>query len=415
MVSYALRVPNDRELMYQIDIIDGFGSYTDHFMRCPVFRGIGAVSYKYYCLFQHHVSPPASKAPQNNGAGAKSEGVVQYPPLDPSYIMGSELGPYISRPSLSLFTHLGASVAFLGIDARTERTRHQINYPSTYSAIFSRVSASLSSNHDIKHIIVLLGVPIAYPRLAWLEQIFTSPLIGPIRFLNKRFGVAGSFFNKFDGKPDLLDDLDDHYTARQHKHERKRLILSLQDIAAKHSVRITILGGDVHLAALGSFYSNPKQGLPKEKDHRYMANIISSAITNHPPPKAVADLLARRNKVHHLDHETDETLIPLFEKNPGGVEKNSVFNKLTMPSRNYALITENRGSGTVDEVNGNYEVSNGDAPNGSQINGNKASQHAPTTERKMGGLDVSFRVEIDQHDAQGKTDAYGFSIPPLEV
>jgi hypothetical protein len=28
------------------DIIDGFGSYTDHFMRCAVFRGIGGVAHK---------------------------------------------------------------------------------------------------------------------------------------------------------------------------------------------------------------------------------------------------------------------------------------------------------------------------------------------------------------------------------
>lgn len=28
------------------DIIDGFGSYTDHFMRAPVFRGIGGVAHK---------------------------------------------------------------------------------------------------------------------------------------------------------------------------------------------------------------------------------------------------------------------------------------------------------------------------------------------------------------------------------
>ena len=400
------------------DIIDGFGSYTDHFMRCPVFRGIGAISYKYYCLFQHHVAPLTSM--QTNGAGAKSEGAV--PTLDPSYIIGSELGPYISRPSLSIYTHLGAEIAFLGIDARTERTRHQVNYPSTYTAIFSRVSSSLTSNPTIKHLIVLLGVPIAYPRLAWLEQIFTSPLIGPIRFLNKRFGVAGSFFNKFDGKPDLLDDLDDHYTARQHKRERKHLILSLQALAAKHSVRVTILGGDVHLAALGSFYSNSKLGLTKEKDHRYMANIISSAITNHPPPKAVADLLARRNKVHHLDHDTDETLVPLFEKDPGGVEKNSAFNKLTMPSRNYAIITRSEhgeGVGTNGFVGANGSANNGNEngqlPNGGQMNGNKASMHAPTSEKRAGGLDVTFRVEIDQHDAQGATHGYGFSIPPLEI
>jgi hypothetical protein len=32
------------------DIIDGFGSYTDHFMRCAVFRGIGGVAHKYDVL-----------------------------------------------------------------------------------------------------------------------------------------------------------------------------------------------------------------------------------------------------------------------------------------------------------------------------------------------------------------------------
>jgi hypothetical protein len=43
-----------------IQIIDGFGSYVDEFMRCPVFRGIGGVANKYYLLFQHHLAPPIS-------------------------------------------------------------------------------------------------------------------------------------------------------------------------------------------------------------------------------------------------------------------------------------------------------------------------------------------------------------------
>jgi PhoD related phosphatase len=78
--------------------------------------------------------------------------------------------------------------------------------------------------------------------------------------------------------------LDDHYTAKQHKHERLELILELQKIAAEFSVRITILGGDVHLAACGRFYSHPQLGIPVINDHRYIANIISSAIVNKPPP-----------------------------------------------------------------------------------------------------------------------------------
>lgn len=55
----------------------------------------------------------------------------------------------------------------VGIDARTERTRHQINYPETYDMIFNRLRKELQvaseSGKPIKHVILLLGIPIAYP------------------------------------------------------------------------------------------------------------------------------------------------------------------------------------------------------------------------------------------------------------
>merc|ERR1719301_334810 len=133
------------------------------------------------------------------------------------------------------------------------------------------------------HLIVLLGIPIAYPRLTWLENVLRSPLAGPMKLMHKRFGLGGALFNQFDGNFDLLDDLDDHY----------------------------------------------------------IANVVSSAIVNKPPPQAVANLLAKRNKIHHLDHDTDETLLDLFNKDPGESNKTAGSNHCTMPSRNFASITEN--------------------------------------------------------------------------
>ena len=57
-----------------------------------------------------------------------------------------------------------------------------------------------------------------------------------------RMGILGNFLNKFDGGVEILDDLDDHWTAKNHKHERNWLIEELQILAAEKSVRVIILG-----------------------------------------------------------------------------------------------------------------------------------------------------------------------------
>ncbi|KAF3480295.1 uncharacterized protein GIQ15_05642 [Arthroderma uncinatum] len=415
------------------DIIDGFGSYTDHFMRCAVFRGLGGVAFKYYCLFQHHNAPPVSTfttdAPQTMQASGGTAGpdqrqlensyVYKETQDEPSWIVGSKPGPYVEETSRNLYMRLGKRIAFAGIDARTERTRHQVNYPETYDAIFARLKREFAAaNGEIKHLILLLGVPIAYPRLAWLENILSSPLITPIRLLNKRFGWGGSFFNKFDGQVDLLDDLDDHYTARQHKSERRNLIQRLQQLSSRFSVRVTILGGDVHLAAVGRFYSRVKDQVPIDNDPKYMINIISSAITNKPPPKAVANLLASRNKIHHLDRHTDETLMKIFNEQPGGKDKSSASNKVTMPSRNYACITEvtapaNNPVASGEQAELSKAPKDGHDPlhPGEQDAGTKyrSSDGVSNVTGKAGGLDIAIRVEIDPADIEGKTEGYGFS------
>lgn len=264
--------------------------------------------------------------------------------------------------------------------------------------------------------------------MTWLENILRSPIIGPIKFLHRRFGVGGGLFNQFDGSVDLLDDLDDHYTAKTHKIERRNLVEGLQKVAAEFSVRITILGGDVHLAALGRFYSNPKLKLPVEKDNRYMANVVSSAIVNKPPPQAVANLLARRNKIHHLNEQTDETLLDFFNKDPGESNKTADHNHCTMPSRNFAMLTENSPNNAAAATNGEAQL-DGEAPAPQSFVGkdghsemSQGELHAGTKHKSAsdahgrgndGSLDIRINVEIDQHSAEGETEAYGLSVPVL--
>lgn len=441
------------------DIIDGFGNYADHFMRCAVVHGIGGMAFKYYCLFQHHVPPPASiswgsittQPPDAAGTSANPRRlsetfILQGRPQDECFIMGRRSGSYINECSRSLYLRLGARIGFLGIDARTERTRHQINYENTYELILTRMQQELSSPgpSKITHLIVLLSVPIAYPRLNWLDNFIRSPIKGPIRSISRQFGIAGGRFNQFDRQGDRSEDLGYLYTAPQHKHERKYLILKLQELAQMYNVRITILSGDVHLAAVGCFYANPKLGIPVEEDHRYMPNVISSAITDQPSPRANADLLARRNKIYHLDHDTEETLMNIWDEDAGDVAKIPQRNKVTMPSRNYAILSESPRppsySHATDEdftnalrINGRptnvYDGIGKLASSAESLKGTGKEEDgrpplhpgvgAPGTSHRAatgvyagkgdGALDVCFRVEIDPKDMEGKTKGYGFT------
>ncbi|KAL1838673.1 hypothetical protein VTJ49DRAFT_2425 [Mycothermus thermophilus] len=299
------------------DIIDGFGSYPHHFMSSPVFAGLGNVAFKYYLLFQHQTV------------------VDETDKTEPSWIMGTRPGPYITELSRSLFISLGGRLALLAVDARTERTRQEILCEDSWKRIMDRCYSEIDKG-KIDHLLVLLPVPIAYPRLVWLENILTSRVMDPVKALAK-LGMFGGLLNRFDGGVEVLDDLDDHWTAKSHKRERAIVVEDLQDLAADKSVRVTILSGDVHLAAVGQFYSHPKFGLAKHKDFRYMPNVISSAIVNAPPPDLLADVLNKRNKVHHFDKETEEDMIPLFGHGVDGKPRN---NKHLLPHRNWCAIRE---------------------------------------------------------------------------
>lgn len=151
-------------------------------MNCDVFRGIGGCAFKFYLLFQHHLPPPPSTYTSDAPATITEQGdgqrtgvdhnqlvntYVAEPMVESGYIIGAKPGPYVAEHSHNLFAKLGARIALLGIDARTERTRHQVNYPETYALIFDRLSQELSAAQDagtpFRHLILLLGIPIAYP------------------------------------------------------------------------------------------------------------------------------------------------------------------------------------------------------------------------------------------------------------
>ncbi|KAF7181131.1 hypothetical protein CNMCM7691_000260 [Aspergillus felis] len=291
------------------DIIEGFGSYPDEFMATPVISGLGRIAFKYYLLFQHHSVTEETEADE------------------PSWLLGAQLGPYINQRSRNVFLSMGKEIAFLGLDCRTERLSDEILSEQTCDLIWDRCHREIVRG-ETKHLIVLSSVPVAYPRMAMLKNILNSR-----KSLGKA-GFFGGFVNKNGSKVEIFDD---HWTAKHHKAERTYLLEDLQDLAAEKSVRVTILSGDVHLAAIGQFYSNPKLNLPKDKDYRYMPNIISSAIADMPETEMVSDMLNKRNHVHHLDTNTDEDMIPIFTHDVNSKPRN---NKRLLPRRNWCAIRE---------------------------------------------------------------------------
>lgn len=96
------------------------------------------------------------------------------------YIIGAKPGPYVAEHSFNMYSRLGARLAMMGIDARTERTRHQVNYPETYELMYQRLrdelQAAASSEQPIEHLILLLGIPIAYPVRTLFHCISVSKL-----------------------------------------------------------------------------------------------------------------------------------------------------------------------------------------------------------------------------------------------
>ncbi|ODV67958.1 hypothetical protein HYPBUDRAFT_240009 [Hyphopichia burtonii NRRL Y-1933] len=400
------------------DIIDGFGSYADATMAQDVFATIGNVAYKYYMLFQHQISLD-EKAYSN----------------DPSWILGNKQGPYIKQPSHSNFMRLGKEISLVGIDCRTERKLKQIVSPSTYNLIFQRLNKEIKQNPETKHLLVMLGVPILYPRLVWLEAILTNPVLKPIKKLAARGIINRGLVNEFDGGVEVLDDLNDHWCSKNHKRERNELIKNLMEFGAENGVRITILSGDVHLCCIGrlksKYYHHPHSHplhLSSDEaenknfdtlnhpqtDARLIFNVISSAIINAPPPSAMASLLDRRSKIHHFNKDTDEDIIPIFNKDTDGSQRDNLqflnkrnWSDLILAKQSYLYKDQ------VDQGISKFPSSLFD-DDLSQMEKRELNERYVKYPLLNDSLVTTLHVENDGNDFEANTASYEVLIPKLE-
>ncbi|KAF5365719.1 hypothetical protein D9758_003279 [Tetrapyrgos nigripes] len=307
--------------------------HPDDLQLSPVFKAIGSKGYFWFLLFQCFIN-------------TEVDGLDDRRHINKSIIIGLQ-GPYMPFPSHSFLGSLGPQTAILLLDCRAERKKDQVCSPGQYQKVFERLN---ELSPTVEHLIVQLGVPIAYPRMVFLESMLESKL-NPLVALgrNGALGLSG-FVNKFNADAELLDDLNDHWTARAHKKERNWFIEQLQKVAEAKRLRISFLSGDVHCGAVGLFKTLKEKNqpeVPPAQDPRYMVNVVTSAIVNTPPPAGVitmvSSLASKTHKtLHHI--KTDEIMMPVFQTETDGSSRKQKF---IMGRRNWCQVSWDEGSGDL--------------------------------------------------------------------
>jgi hypothetical protein len=220
------------------DLIDGWGSYPTERQNCATFQAIWAAAANAFAVFQQHLKPDEQRP-----------GTIGRPPKG----WWQETAEQQNRTGAFSFACTIGPLAVLAIDMRSQRTAEtQVVGKQHWEEIYSWID---SVGPEVKHLLVMSSIPVVYPGFDTLEK-----LLGFI-----------------PGHQDLEDDLRDHWNSIPHKGERVRMVHKLLDVEGK---RVTLLSGDVHVAALGVLQSERE-----DQAGRVINQLIASGIV-HPGPGA---------------------------------------------------------------------------------------------------------------------------------
>jgi hypothetical protein len=217
------------------DIFDGWGSYPFEQHNCAVYQGVFNVARKYFGLFQQH-NADAICLPEQTA-------------FNQAYRL--------------------ADMGLVVLDMRSERipqnlhVEHgqllpdQVMSEKSWNALYKWMDAQ----QDMTHLLVMSSVPVVHPSMSLLENVFGF----------------------FPGQQELEDDLRDQWRSKSHLQERLRLIQRLFRLSAEKKCRVTILSGDVHVAAVGVLQSDRNDVPPNAA----VINQLTSSGIVHPAPPAM--------------------------------------------------------------------------------------------------------------------------------
>jgi hypothetical protein len=245
------------------DIFDGWGSYSPELQASPVFRALFAAARRNFWVYQ--LQMPDELLPPL----ALPDHPTRLPRFDPiDWNKVAKKDPYAPPflPQQPGFSHAGVfgSLAILVPDLRTERSQLQVIGGATWDAMTQWLTTLPDT---VEHLLFISSVPVAHPKIRLAEAIFS-------------FGIARESVTK-----GLSDDVHDHWSNDDHEGQRKRLVRNLIAFAdGPRKRRVTMVSGDVHLAAWGVIEANDAT----TNNARRLNQLTSSAVV-HPAPSGVAD------------------------------------------------------------------------------------------------------------------------------
>lgn len=253
------------------DIFDGWGSYPAHQQASKVFQGIYKHAREHFRLFQLQAKDDAD--------------------LGEATLLG-KLG--------FTYGYRIGSIAILAFDMRSERTQDQVMSPETWNRVYAWMDKELTeynkknTKNPVKHLFVMSSIPVVYVNANMLEDAF----------------------GWLPGQQDLEDDFKDQWLSRTHMEERLRLIHRLLKFSKESACRVTVVSGDVHVAALGYIESERD---PQFDEANVVNQLISSAMI-HPPPAGIVVYMMEKvlgGKVEEVDRGITAQML----KFPGSAQR----------------------------------------------------------------------------------------------
>lgn len=286
------------------DILDGWGSYSARMQKAPLMQAMFAAAREAFWVCQ--LQMPLALLPtlsDQNPEGAKDP---RFAPVDWAMVRKQDvLSPAFldGQPAFNHQLQLG-EVSIAVMDLRTERSQQQIMGSQSWSAWQSAWQALSGASH----VLLMSSVPVAHPKMSLIEK----PL---------------SWFASDSVTDSNADDLNDHWSHDKHEDERKRLVRTLVALGEQKRCRVTLLSGDVHVAAWGMVGHNVLASNGQRVNQFTSSAIVHPSLSGFVQGLFLKMLNAASEKPQVIDAEHTVTMMTF----PGASEP-------MMPARNWLAL-----------------------------------------------------------------------------